>query len=349
MALEAPKKKVAGGRVHGNLGVASPALENTPVIECAGALVWRLKEDQLQVLIIHRPRYDDWSWPKGKVDPGETLAAAAVREVKEETGKSVVLGIALPGLQYITPDGALKRVHYWAATTAKKSDASVIARSPVAEVNPAEVDESRWVSVKEASKRLSRAEDRTPLAALIKAYESGDLNSHVLVIARHGKALARAQWQGDEAGRPLTPLGVAQSAALVPVLAAFGIRNIVTSEWKRCADTITPYMHAAGVLSLESEMFTEASHERNQKAVTAAIKRLVESEAPSVLCSHRPVLPTIFKTMARFTPRSPVREVYPSADPYLAPGEVLIAHVVTPHDGTDPRVVGVETIKPTLH
>lgn len=349
MTIEPPAKKVQGGRVRGTTGVASPALENTPVIECAGALVWRVRDGNLQVLLIHRPKYNDWSWPKGKVDPGETLAAAAVREVKEETGKFVALGIALPGLQYITPEGALKRVHYWAARVVKKSDASVLARLPVAAMDPREVDESAWFSVKEASKKLSRDADKTPLAALQVAYELGDLDTHVLAIARHGKALARAQWQGDEGSRPLTPLGSAQAAALVPVLAAFGINQIVTSEWRRCADTIKPYMKAAGVLSLESDMFTEASHERNQKAVATAIKKLIESELPSVLCSHRPVLPTIFKTMAKSTVREKVRAAFPSEDPFLSPGEVLLAHVVRGSEDTDPRIVGLEIIRPALH
>lgn len=349
MTIEPPAKKVQGGRVRGTTGVASPALENIPVIECAGALVWRVRDGHLQVLLIHRPKYNDWSWPKGKVDSGETLAAAAVREVKEETGKSIALGLALPGLQYITPEGALKRVHYWAARVVKKSDASVIARMPVAPIDPREVDNSAWLTVKDASKKLSRDADKTPLIALQAAYDLGDLDTHVLAIARHGKALARAQWHGGEASRPLTPMGTAQATALVPVLAAFGINQIVTSEWRRCADTIKPYMKAAGVLSLESDMFTEASHERNQKAVAAAITKLIESDMPSVLCSHRPVLPTIFKTMAKATARETVRAAFPSDDPYLSPGEVLLAHVVRGDSENDSRIVGLEIIRPSLH
>ncbi|WP_435298642.1 NUDIX hydrolase [Timonella sp. A28] len=349
MALDSPKKKVQGGRVRGVTGVASPALENTPVIECAGAVIWRIQDAELQVLLIHRPRYDDWSWPKGKVDPGETLAAAAVREVKEETGKFVALGIALPGLQYITPEGALKRVHYWSARVIKKNDASVIARAPVSDVDETEVDASKWFSAKEAARKLSRAADKTPLAALVKAHNQGMLDTHVLAIARHGKALARSQWNGGESNRPLTPVGTAQAVALVPVLAAFGISNIVTSEWKRCSDTIRPYEEAAGVLSAESDLFTEASHERDPKAVAAAVTKLVHSDAPSVLCTHRPVLPTLFKTMGKSTPDETVRKAYPKADPYLAPGEILIAHIKLDDEGNDPHIVGLETIRPTLH
>ena len=96
-------------------------VEHTPVIESAGALVWRVHDGELQVRLVHRPRYDDWSWPKGKLDPGETFQAAAAREVAEETGKPVVLGVPLPGLQYLTPEGRVKRVHYWAARRASRT------------------------------------------------------------------------------------------------------------------------------------------------------------------------------------------------------------------------------------
>jgi len=346
----APQKKVQGGRTRGVTGVASPALDSTPVIECAGALIWRVHKGTLQVKLIHRPKYDDWSWPKGKVDPGETLAAAAVREVKEETGKYVALGIALPGLQYITPDGELKRVHYWAARQITKADPSVTARRPVAPVDPAEVDRSQWCDASEAAKRLSRAADKTPLAALVSAYRHGTLDTHVVAIARHGKAVARSQWNATEATRPLTPLGTAQALALVPVLAAFGISKIVTSEWERCSATIQPYVQAAQVSGGETELFTEASYERNPEAVIQAVKTLVGEHEPAVLCTHRPVLPALFKTMGKLTPERLVRSAYPSEDPYLAPGEVLIAHVVDSLDGDDsPAIVGVEIVAPVLH
>ncbi|WP_333812722.1 NUDIX hydrolase [Timonella senegalensis] len=346
----APLKKVQGGRARGITGVGSPALESTPVIECAGALVWRVHDGALQVKLIHRPKYNDWSWPKGKVDLGETLAAAAVREVKEETGKYIVLGIALPGLQYITPEGELKRVHYWAARQVPKTEPSVVARPPVAPVNAAEVDRSEWCTVKEAAKRLSRAADKIPLTALVDAYDKGELDTHVVAIARHGKALARAQWNGPEATRPLTPLGVAQSEALVPVFAAFGISDVVSSVWARCAATTAPYVRAAGVHGSLSELFTEASHERNPKVVIAAVNQLVASSKTSLLCTHRPVLPTLFKAMAALTPNKSVRAAYPKDDPYLSPGQVVIAHVIPARaEGEAPKIVGVETIRPALH
>jgi hypothetical protein len=114
---------------------ASPtAGMQTPVIMTAGGLVWRRRGGALQVQLVHRPRYDDWSWPKGKLEIGESFQGAAIREVGEETGKEIVLGRPLPGLQYLTPDGTVKRVHYWAARRARKGhdSASLTARAPVA-------------------------------------------------------------------------------------------------------------------------------------------------------------------------------------------------------------------------
>ena len=93
-------------------------VSHAPVIESAGALVWRVRDDELQVRLVHRPRYDDWSWPKGKLDPGETFQAAAAREVAEETGKPVVLGVPLPGLPDLAPEGRGEGGRCWAARRA---------------------------------------------------------------------------------------------------------------------------------------------------------------------------------------------------------------------------------------
>ena len=87
----------------------------TDAVLAAGALVWREHEGQLEVLAVHRPRYNDWSWPKGKLDPGETMPACAVREVAEETRVTVDLGIPLPAIGYLSVGGKIKVVRYWAA------------------------------------------------------------------------------------------------------------------------------------------------------------------------------------------------------------------------------------------
>ena len=348
--------KLQGGRVRGTVGVSDAALTQTSVIECAGTIVWRLAENELQVLIIHRPKYDDWSWPKGKVDAGEALPVAAIRETAEETGEQVVLGIPLPGLQYITPDGLVKRVHYWAATVATDS-AMVKARSKFAEPDGKEVDKARWVSIKKAKAKLSRPADKIPLRALEEVYKSGKLVTHAFIIARHGKALARSLWQAEEADRPLTPLGVAQAQALVPVLASFGITKVVTSLWQRCSATVAPYAQAGKIRWHRSKFLTEAEHEINPARVSKVVKTLLTDSKQVVLCTHRPVLPTIFSCL-RENASTEVTRVLKREDPYLSPGQALILHVnvaETEYTASGKKkpakatIVGVEIIKPELY
>ncbi|WP_253182057.1 NUDIX hydrolase [Cellulosimicrobium cellulans] len=323
-------------------------VEHTPVVESAGALVWRLHDGELQVRLVHRPRYDDWSWPKGKLDPGETFQAAAVREVAEETGKQVVLGVPLPGLQYLTSEGRVKRVHYWAGRRASRPrDAGALAaRPPVPPVSPHEIDRAEWLAASDAARRLTRYADRTPLDALVHEHEEGRLATHVVVIARHGKAVARTAWHGAEQERPLTPAGYAQAMALVPVLAAYGVEAVVTSRWDRCAQTIAPYTRASGLEPMCSDNLTEAQHERSPARVARAVRELLESGTSSVLCTHRPVLPTVLDVLGQHSRRA-VANALPTSDPYLDPGEMIVAHVARTTKG--PRVVAAEKVAPPLH
>lgn len=237
-------------------------------VAAAGALVWRERESRLEVLVIHRPRYDDWSWPKGKLDPAEPLSVAAVREVAEETGLHVALGVPLPMVRYSTGNGRPKEVHYWAATELPASSPAVIARGAV-ERSVDEVDEMRWVSPKKAAKLLTRTVDRKPLKALVKLHESGGLATRAVVVVRHASAVSRAAWDGHEADRPLTPTGAAQTEALAPVLAAFGVESIVSSPWGRCAATVVPYARASGIKVDEVELLTEDGHRASPAKVVS--------------------------------------------------------------------------------
>lgn len=325
------------GRVH------------APVVESAGTLVWRRRSGVLQVQLVHRPGYDDWSWPKGKLDDGETPQGAAMREVAEETGKPVVLGRPLPGLRYLTPEGRVKHVHYWAARRARKGHDSyaLTARAPVAPVNRREIDRAEWLPVDDAAARLTHDADRAPLEALLAAHAQGLLHTRAVVITRHGLALSRSLWHGSERHRPLTPVGHAHAAALVPVLAAYGVEQVISSRWERCATTIDPYVRAAGIRPTFSEYLTEAQHERLPSRVAATMRDLLsETDESTVLCTHRPVMPTVMDALARHAPAA-VADVLPAADPFLDPGTALVAHVATTEQG--PRVVAAELVAPPLH
>ena len=316
-------------------------------VRTAGGLVWRVKDERLQVQLIHRPRYDDWSWPKGKLDDGESHQAAAVREIAEETGKPVVLGLPLPGVRYRMPDGRWKTVAYWAArrvnTNGEKRART--ARAPLAATNGDEVDEVRWVDADRAAAMLTRHNDVLPLEALVAEFEKGRLATHTVVIARHGKALARTLWNGEEPRRPLTPIGHAHAAAMIPVLSAYGVGRVVSSQWERCAATVAPYVAAGGLTPWLSEHLSESKHEQSPARVARTVRQLLDARASSVLCTHRPVLPTVLDVLGHHAGRS-VADQLPHKDPYLEPGELLVAHVARTPKG--PRVVAVERVTPEL-
>ncbi|QCB92784.1 NUDIX hydrolase [Cellulomonas shaoxiangyii] len=316
-----------------------------PAVEAAGALVWRVRAGRVQVALVHRPRYRDWSWPKGKLDPGEAAPAAAVREVEEETGLAVVLGVPLPGLEYTLADGRRKVVRYWAAQPAGRGDrAPLEARPPVPRAEADEIDRWEWYDVRTAAKRLTRQEDRRPLDALVETFAKDRLDTRALVVARHGQARKRSQWDGAEGDRPLTGLGGRQADAMVPVLAAFGVGHVVTSDWERCAATMAPFAHAARLAPEISPELTEAEHDESPARVAAVVGRCLDERVDTVLCTHRPVLPTVLDVLATHA-RRPVANRLPTENPYLQPGEVLVAHAAMTRRG--PRVVATETHRST--
>ncbi len=319
----------------------------TPAVRTAGGIVWRVRGGRLQVLLVHRPRYDDWSWPKGKLEVGESHQGGSTREIAEETGKPVVLGVPLPSMRYRMPDGRWKTVSYWAARRVRTVDdfAALAARHPVPPVSPDEIDKKRWLDVEVAAKTLTRRTDRKPLAALVEEHAQGRLATHAVVIARHGKAWPRSTWPADEATRPLTPIGHAHAAAIVPVLAAYGVTRVVSSRWERCAATVAPYVQAARLKPWYSEHLTETDHERSPARVAATVRELLESPSSAVLCTHRPVLPTVLDVLGQHSRRS-VADRLPTKDPFLDPGELLVAHVARTAKG--PRVVAVEHVTPPL-
>ncbi|WP_034648575.1 NUDIX hydrolase [Cellulomonas sp. HZM] len=317
----------------------SPAAQRV-VVEAAGALVWRVRTGRLQVALVHRPRYQDWSWPKGKLDPGETIVQCAWREVAEETGHDVVLGIPLPGLEYAISDNRTKRVHYWAAQVAGRVDAAALrARPPVPRASRDEIDQVRWFDVDAAAARLTRHDDRAPLVALVEAYGKGRLDTRAVAITRHGAAVKRTTWKRGETTRPLTPLGKRQSQGIVPVLSAFGVSRVVTSAWARCSRTVEPYGAAAQVPVEISTLLTEDEHSASPGRVARQVVELLTWPGDSVLCTHRPVLPTVVDVLAQHARRS-VADALPTSDPFLRPSESLVTHVAQTAKG--PRVIAAE-------
>lgn len=312
-------------------------------LSAAGAVVWREREDRLEVLLVHRPRYDDWSWPKGKPEVGEALPVTAVREVAEETGFRVVLAQPVGTVRYSVPGDRMKETRYWAAT-APPPGPWARARPHAHRAPHREIDGVVWVDSKEAWHKLSYRHDRDPLARLIDQWQHGRLDTWTVAVVRHARARKRAAWQGGEDTRPLTGLGLRQAQALTPLLSAFGISELVTSPWERCAATLRPYEMSAGIAAEPRWEITEEAHRDDAKPVRQLVDRELSSRgAPVAICTHRRVLPTVVAELAAHAPDG-VRKQLPGADPWLKPGEVLLAHMAGQR--AQPGAVAVETLRP---
>jgi 8-oxo-(d)GTP phosphatase len=311
------------------------------VEQAAGVLCWRGARDGLEVLLVHRPRYDDWSWPKGKVQPGEPLARTAVREAAEETGLDVVLGRPLGEVRYRLPTGRRKQVAYWAATAVGHADGDP--GGDEGSGDPREVDRTAWLPLREAEALLTRESDAAPLHLLAGHAAGGALATAPVLVVRHGTSRPRDSWARADADRPLVSAGRRQARGLVPLLACWQPERLVSSPWKRCLDTVAPYAVAAGLAVRTKGSLSEDGARRSPARARRQMERLLDRGRPALLCTHRPVLAEVL-AVVRAACAPDAAAAVPGANPFLAPGEVLVAHVAV---GTRPaRVVAVERHQP---
>ena len=263
----------------------------------AGAVVFRPGK---RVLLVHRPRYDDWSFPKGKLDPGEHATAAAVREVEEETGLHVRLGPPLPGQRYPVA-GRMKSVSYWVGRAVSQDNVSGYRPN-------AEIDQVRWVPYDEAIDLLSYERDRDTLRDARPLRRK----TRAVVVLRHAAARSRKAWRQDDRLRPLLQAGRTQAQRVVPVLAAYDVTRIVSSSSTRCVETVGPYADVTGwKLELDDGLSEQGA---TAASVLRLVDELVTAEEGAVICSHRPVLPAVFDALG-----------VPAAA--LEPGEMLVVHL----------------------
>ena len=231
------------------------------VVRAAGVVLLRERDGKQEVLIIHRPIREDWSIPKGKIDPGEHVLTAAVRECDEETGLVPILGCPLPTQAYRAMSQP-KVVQYWRATVG--GDEGFYADD--------ETDEIAWISVDKAKEHLTYPSD----VVLVKS------------------AVKRANFDGaDDSYRPLTGKGRTQSRQLVSVLSAFGIQVIRSSSAVRCRQTVEP-LAASICAEIDTEpALTESVHETDPASTADRVAVIAHDRRATVICSHRPVLPTL--------------------------------------------------------
>ncbi|MEO7447190.1 MAG: NUDIX hydrolase, partial [Humibacillus sp.] len=271
------------------------------LVPAAGTLPWRRHDGRLEVALVHRPKYDDWSWAKGKLDPGEHASVAAGRETLEETGLLVRLGRPLPLAEYPILDAtgapATKRVHYWAATVTGGSGTLLH-----------EIDEVVWVDVRTANDRLDYARDREQLLALVRAERAGELDTWPLVLVRHAKAVPRSKWRQADDLRPLDPVGRAQARAVADVLAAYGVTRLISSPSLRCTGTLEPYAAGHRVRVRLRAGLSEEVHAGSASDGVRDVAKLLAKGEPAALCSHGPVLPTL---LASLVPHAELQDAGP--------------------------------------
>ncbi len=268
----------------------------------AGAVVTRKTTKGTEVLLVHRPRYDDWSFPKGKLDPGEHIVTAAVREVAEETGLDIRLGPPLGTQRYLVANGSArtKDVHYWVGRVVGGDDVSSYPPND-------EISKVEWLSVDAARERLTHARDRETLAELAAVRKQ----TYPLVIVRHARARSRRSWRGDDRLRTLTSAGEFQAEQLVPVICAYGVQRVVSSSSTRCWQTVSPY---ADVVDVEVEVTDAlAQEDATAASVSEQIQKLLSAKESIVLCTHRPVLPWVFEGLGIERRK-------------LEPGSLFVAH-----------------------
>jgi phosphohistidine phosphatase SixA/8-oxo-dGTP pyrophosphatase MutT (NUDIX family) len=281
--------------------VTSSKPASPPVIRAAGVVTFRPGRE---VLLVHRPRYDDWSFPKGKLERWEHPTAAAVREVAEETGLHVRLGPPLTSQHY--PTGRRRKtVDYWTGRVVGNDDVSLYRPNH-------EIDQVAWVRVDKAEGMLTYEYDRQTLAEAMKVRR----RTHAVIVLRHAKARSRRTWKPDDRLRPLLKVGEHQADRLVPLLAAYDVTRVISSPAVRCLQTVAPYAETTG---WETETRRRLSEEAaTERGVAKAVDEVLDGDQGAVLCSHRPVLPRLYDALGL---RSKQR------GDELAPAEMLVVHV----------------------
>ena len=275
----------------------------TKLIRAGGAVVTRVHPRRgTEVVIIHRKRYDDWTLPKGKVENGEPLPATAVREVLEETGVTIRLNSPLDSVRYPTTSG-LKAVDWWIG-----SAISVVRRAP-----DAEVDAVAWLPLRSAMSRLTFEHDHALVEQCIQ-----QPTTTPLILLRHAKAMDRKDWSKKDAARPLNSRGRRQAQQVMPLLAAYGVRRLVSSGSTRCVSSITPYATKVGLKIDKHDELSEEEGMSKPRPVGDVVRKVrdeaIMTATPTAICVHRPVFGTILEAL----------DLAPTS---LAPGEMLVVHV----------------------
>ena len=254
-------------------------------ILAAGAVLWRKSEKKkIEVLIIHRPKYDDWTFPKGKAEIGEPLIACAYREVLEETNIETAFGPYLGEVEYLTNDGK-KKVSFWSAKVFKEKD-----------FKPnAEVDQLKWVEVTKVKELLTLDTDRKILEQFLQI----EPDTKPLILLRHAKAVTRDEWQGEDDDRPLDSYGQNQAKRLLAMYQVFNLEQIHSSDAVRCYDTVVAIAKGLNIKLEVTGKLSESTFKKDKEKAFDYAKDLIKLNESVLLCSHNPILPKMLNKLTK--------------------------------------------------
>ncbi len=242
-----------------------------------------MRDGRVEIAIVHRPRYDDWSLPKGKLEDGESELAAAVREVREELGSRVAVSRRITRIAY-TVGELRKTVTFW------------LMRHLEGEFEADdEVDEHRWLQPAEARARLSYGIEQ----GVVDEFTAVPIPESVVVLVRHAKAGKRSEWRGDDANRPLNTSGRAQAQRLSDFLAVFGPDQVVSASPVRCVQTVTPLVESLGLDVVVDPVFSDENFETAPAATETALLALAKPDRVTIVCSQGTTIPSLIDALVR--------------------------------------------------
>jgi 8-oxo-dGTP pyrophosphatase MutT (NUDIX family)/phosphohistidine phosphatase SixA len=262
-------------------------LADVTPIRAAGGVVWRPGAAGVEVCVVHRPRYDDWSLPKGKLEPGEHPLVAAVREVAEEADVRGVPQVRLPPVGY-TSDGRPKVVDFWSMRAADSGGFET----------GTEVDGIRWLPPEAAGRLVSYPHD----ARVLRDFAALPPVTSVLTLVRHARAGHRATWSGPDSARPLDDAGRARARALVPLLALTRPERLLSASPRRCVQTLEPLAELLDrPIEVSSDLDEPAPGQNLQENALAAAARLTDlalASGQAAVCSQGKVIPLALALLA---------------------------------------------------
>ena len=276
------------------------------MIRAAGVVLWREpKPFDLQIALVHRPKFDDWTFPKGKIEDGESAIQAAYREVIEETGIKPTFGPFLGHVEYEVEEEK-KKVHYWMAK----------APDEIGEFLPnEEIDRLEWVNMKQARHFLTYDIDRE----VLKFFRDTERHGNVMVLLRHAKAIKRNDWNGDDSDRPLDNVGQVIAKKIPQHLQMFNIHEIHSSDAYRCMSTIEPMSETLGIPKVITDQLSEYMFEKDDLIGVNYAKQLAKFGENYLICSHNPILPMMVDHLVKFP------EAY-DLDKDLGPTDAWVLH-----------------------